>query len=291
MAHAWKACWVQALGGSNPPSSATGSRDSLEPRGFPLRAQGEPRPAQEGGAAAPLGRGAGLGRLLIVLHPGCGSARPGRRCGGPVPLGWRAHDARGPRPVGRRRPHGARGVSSVRFAIRRCSPGVEPRSGERVHWTAVLRVTVSSEPPQGRNAARIRVRCRVRGGSSYSHPGTPLLRPCLRGAPRASVRPCPDPVAACDARAAERRGPRPVPVRGTLGSARPSGAASGFCAAERHGPRPLPRTVSARGALRRPGRRRPPPRAVRPAAPPARRASRRAGPIRCSSTRWRSGSR
>ena len=22
MAHAWKACWVQALGGSNPPSSA-----------------------------------------------------------------------------------------------------------------------------------------------------------------------------------------------------------------------------------------------------------------------------
>jgi len=23
MAHAWKACWVQALGGSNPPSSAT----------------------------------------------------------------------------------------------------------------------------------------------------------------------------------------------------------------------------------------------------------------------------
>ena len=23
MAHAWKACWVQALGGSNPPSSAS----------------------------------------------------------------------------------------------------------------------------------------------------------------------------------------------------------------------------------------------------------------------------
>ena len=36
MAHAWKACWVQALGGSNPPSSATvipvfsRDRDSLE---------------------------------------------------------------------------------------------------------------------------------------------------------------------------------------------------------------------------------------------------------------------
>ena len=27
MAHAWKACWVQALGGSNPPSSATGPRN------------------------------------------------------------------------------------------------------------------------------------------------------------------------------------------------------------------------------------------------------------------------
>ena len=39
--------------------------------------------------------------------------------------------------------------------------------GKRVCWGPVLRVTVSSEPPQGRNAARIRVRCRVRGGSSY----------------------------------------------------------------------------------------------------------------------------
>ena len=38
---------------------------------------------------------------------------------------------------------------------------------KRVCWGPVLRVTVSSEPPQGRNAARIRVRCRVRGGSLY----------------------------------------------------------------------------------------------------------------------------
>ena len=36
-----------------------------------------------------------------------------------------------------------------------------------VNWGAILRVTVSSEPPQGRKAARIRVRCRVRGGSFY----------------------------------------------------------------------------------------------------------------------------
>ena len=42
------------------------------------------------------------------------------------------------------------------------------RAGQkRVCWGPVLRVTVSSEPPQGRNAARIRVRCRVRGGSLY----------------------------------------------------------------------------------------------------------------------------
>ena len=34
MAHAWKACWVQALGGSNPPSSATGPRNLLRFRGF-----------------------------------------------------------------------------------------------------------------------------------------------------------------------------------------------------------------------------------------------------------------
>ena len=34
MAHAWKACWVQALGGSNPPSSATEPRDRFRFRGF-----------------------------------------------------------------------------------------------------------------------------------------------------------------------------------------------------------------------------------------------------------------
>ena len=34
MAHAWKACWVQALGGSNPPSSATRPRDRFRFRGF-----------------------------------------------------------------------------------------------------------------------------------------------------------------------------------------------------------------------------------------------------------------
>ena len=34
MAHAWKACWVQALGGSNPPSSATGPRNRFRFRGF-----------------------------------------------------------------------------------------------------------------------------------------------------------------------------------------------------------------------------------------------------------------
>ena len=31
MAHAWKACWVKALGGSNPPFSASNSLE-LEPQ-------------------------------------------------------------------------------------------------------------------------------------------------------------------------------------------------------------------------------------------------------------------
>ena len=147
---------------------------------------------------------------------------------------------------------GARGAQGPRPAGR--PPGVEPRSGERVHWRAVLRVTVSSEPPQGRNAARIRVRCRVRGGSSYSprHSAPP---PVLPGRSPRERAPVPRPGgAACGACSAERRGPRPVPwtvpVRGARASARPSGAASGFCAAER--PRraqaPRPSTTSAAGS-------------------------------------------
>ena len=168
MAHAWKACWVQALGGSNPPSSATGPRDSLEPRGFPLRAQGKPRPAQTEAlwlraAGAPSGRSA--------------SPRDGART---------MRGACGPPPS----PRGARSVNSARFPPSAAAPlGWSARSGERVHWRAVLRVTVSSEPPQGRNAARIRVRCRVRGGSSYSpgHSGPPPVpprRPRERAPPR-----------------------------------------------------------------------------------------------------------
>lgn len=206
-----------------------------------MRAQGKPRPAQT--------------EALWLRAPGAPSGRPASPRDGARTM----RGACGPPPS----PRGARSVNSARFPPSAAAPlGWSARSGERVHWRAVLRVTVSSEPPQGRNAARIRVRCRVRGGSSYS-PGHSAPPPVPPG-----------------------RSPReraPVP--------RPSGAASSACAAERHGPRPVPWTVSARGALRRPGRRRPPPRAVRPAAPPARRASRRAGPIRCSSTRWRSGSR
>ena len=125
---------------------------------------------------------------------------------------------------------------------RRCPPGWSAHSGERVHWSPVLRVTVSSEPPQGRNAARIRVRCRVRGGSSYSRTGTPLRCPCP---------------SECFPRSPPRRASfrRPRPPRGSA-----SGAVSSVCAAECHGPRPAPLTVPvrsarARGALRRPSRR------------------------------------
>lgn len=34
MAHAWNACWVHALGGSNPPSSASRSHRPLDETGF-----------------------------------------------------------------------------------------------------------------------------------------------------------------------------------------------------------------------------------------------------------------
>ena len=34
MAHAWNACWVHALGGSNPPSSALSPASSFRGRGF-----------------------------------------------------------------------------------------------------------------------------------------------------------------------------------------------------------------------------------------------------------------
>ena len=54
------------------------------------------------------------------------------------------------------------------LAVFRGMVAAAARAGRnRVCWGPVLRVTVSSEPPQGRNAARIRVRCRVRGGSLY----------------------------------------------------------------------------------------------------------------------------
>ena len=136
------------------------ARDSLEPRGFLLWARLD-------GA-----RGAPSRREPFPLP--CWWSR--------VVRGWSAHDAWGPCPVGRRRfparPAPARRREGPRPVGRRCPPGWSAHSGERVHWSPVLRVTVSSEPPQGRNAARIRVRCRVRGGSSYSRTGTPLRCPC-----------------------------------------------------------------------------------------------------------------
>ena len=128
MAHAWKACWVQALGGSNPPSSATGPRDRFRFRGFCVR----------------------WSRLRGVLSA-CVCPRaatpPLRACGGLAV-----------RPKSR--------SASLRVSVGAIVTGAAAREGgKRVCWGPVLRVTVSSEPPQGRNAARIRVRCRVRGGS------------------------------------------------------------------------------------------------------------------------------
>ena len=198
MAHAWKACWVQALGGSNPPSSAgvwPRNRNEKRFRGFLA-----PTPCVNIGRS--VGGSPGLvGAPGFLLRARRGSVhaerhRGGRRSryivGGP---GWSGgvHDAWGrvlwaaavpPRAL--RLPV----VVGLRPVDRRRPPGWSARSGERVHWSPVLRVTVSSEPPQGRNAARIRVRCRVRGGSSYSRTGTPLCRPrppeCFPRSPPAS---------------------------------------------------------------------------------------------------------
>ena len=63
MAHAWKACWVHALGGSNPPSSA-------------------------GGAGCPAGRGTRLRRCGCS----CGCGGGGRHDSGYAP-GWVARAA------------------------------------------------------------------------------------------------------------------------------------------------------------------------------------------------------
>ena len=49
MAHAWKACWVNALGGSNPPSSA--GRRAREPQQCGARALRHGRVRAVGGAA------------------------------------------------------------------------------------------------------------------------------------------------------------------------------------------------------------------------------------------------
>ena len=127
------------------------ARDSLEPRGFLLWAR------LDGARGAPSRR------------------EPSPRGGARTMLGGRVPWAAAVSPRALRLPVVVR--DRVPWG-RRCPPGWSARSGERVHWSPVLRVTVSSEPPQGRNAARIRVRCRVRGGSSYFRTGTPLRCPC-----------------------------------------------------------------------------------------------------------------
>ena len=80
MAHAWKACWVQALGGSNPPSSATGPRDRFRFRGFCCVCKEKSHrgagvfPQRIPSVALVRERSAKLGRRLSRAHPGC------RRC-------------------------------------------------------------------------------------------------------------------------------------------------------------------------------------------------------------------
>lgn len=76
MAHAWKACWVKALGGSNPPSSANGVRSSRQ-HGHRLCMPGRPRrtrAAQQEPQSAPSHRlRHGASRTLVTQHFGHGS--------------------------------------------------------------------------------------------------------------------------------------------------------------------------------------------------------------------------
>ena len=116
MAHAWKACWVQALGGSNPPSSATGprnlprfrgfvactppdlrpprvlpARESSAPRAFGSARRLEARPGPAGLAAASnrAGHVAVSGQALSppARSPHASFARSGRSRSPPVPSG------------------------------------------------------------------------------------------------------------------------------------------------------------------------------------------------------------
>ena len=262
MAHAWKACWVQALGGSNPPSSAgvwPRNRNEKRFRGFLA-----PTPCVNIGRS--VGGSPGLvGAPGFLLRARRGSVhaerhRGGRRSryivGGP---GWSGgvHDAWGrvlwaaavpPRAL--RLPV----VVGLRPVDRR-PPGWSARSGERVHWSPVLRVTVSSEPPQGRNAARIRVRCRVRGGSSYSRTGTPLCRPrppeCFPRSPPAShILPPPAPPRRPREHTPEWRSFQRLCCRAPRATARPPNGPGPQCPRER--PRraqtPRPSMTSAAGS-------------------------------------------
>ena len=182
MAHAWKACWVQALGGSNPPSSATGPRDRFRFRGFCCLGRRSCSGRRARPLCVPVGGGPPASRPRCELR----SAR--RLEARPRPA--TAHQHRGRslrRPLtggacstcgSARRLEAWPGHDAAQRCCRKFSVGqacgdvpclvAAARVGrKRVCWGPVLRVTVSSEPPQGRNAARIRVRCRVRGGSLY----------------------------------------------------------------------------------------------------------------------------
>lgn len=79
MAHAWKACWVQALGGSNPPSSATDLRRWPEAHHAPRAIAVSRLSSRLSWARRPPGRP----HCFVGAAPGRAEPDPGRR--GPAP--------------------------------------------------------------------------------------------------------------------------------------------------------------------------------------------------------------
>ena len=166
MAHAWKACWVQALGGSNPPSSATGPRDLLRFRGFCCLSRRVISGRRESCPPASRPR-----RVLLLVVPLVFWA----------PSGPAAHEiatrelrsewsiskpARALRTL-RRPPHRRRCVADVWPGASSRSPA-RPRRPRGGLQSGVRVCALALPPPTG--AATSLLPCRPRGGLRAGHP-------------------------------------------------------------------------------------------------------------------------
>ena len=194
------------------------------------------RAGQWSGAGFGPGKGSGAGRFSA---PGKGRGPRAWRCAGPG-VGPGSPGRGLLRPLGRVLRAAPRGGAALWGA---CTLGSgPPRDG-------IIRTSPGQECSKDKGALPGARRILVLPPGRSAPPTAPPGRSPRERAPVPHLS-----GAACGACAFERHGPRPVPwtvpVRGAPVSARPSGAASGFCAAER--PRcaqaPRPSTTSAAGS-------------------------------------------